>query len=112
MINILTYCSAGRVNAMIAFSIGMLQVKDWRAGQNKDVGSLEVESFVGGNQQGRQIPFYNDLTVQAVTSQVWVRCILMMFAVLCVQLVWAGQYKSKYQAVVCQQQSALSALLS
>ena len=47
-----------------------MQVKDWRAGQGKDPGSLEIESFIAGEHQGRQIPFYNELTMQAVQAQV------------------------------------------
>ena len=48
----------------------MVQVKDWRANQNGDAGSLEVESFVPGQQEGREVPFYNELTMAAVQAQV------------------------------------------
>lgn len=49
--------------------VDFAQVKKWRAGQNKDMGSLEVESFLPGAGQGQDVPYYNQLCYAAVQHQ-------------------------------------------
>lgn len=49
--------------------VDFAQVKNWRAGQNQDLGSLEVEGFVPGQQEGRDLPFYNELAYSSIQHQ-------------------------------------------